>query len=329
MKVPGKECINRTINNQASPEEAKEVIRWFSTPEGNEYLSHLMDENAKSIVPGTEATLIDHPIPSQEMYNYISNRINWQKRRRWLIRVAAVLIPAILFIGQFMYINNWVNLFDGQEYEEVFVPKGERMQIIFQDGTKVTLNSESRMRYPRKFAFSERIVELDGEAFFEVATNKNRPFKVNMNEVDVKVLGTLFNAKAYSEDTEIHISLETGSVSLNADSRLLAKLKPGEKAIYDKKTGTCKVIRQQQIVQNSAWKRNLIIFEHTPLSEVITVLERYYNIKFEIKDPDALNYSYTITTQKDQLYQLLFELEKITPVRFLEKDRLIEVTLKK
>lgn len=201
--------------------------------------------------------------------------------------------------------------------------------IVFQDGSKAILNSGSRMRYPRKFAFSERKVELEGEAFFDIVSNKNRPFKVELSGINVKVLGTTFDTKAYPEDKEILISLETGNVTLNFLSKTIASLKPGEKAVYNKLTGVCEIMKQNNIGENSAWKNNLIIFEHTPLSQVITVLERYYNVTFNVKDEEVLKYSYTITTEKKDIHAVLLELEKITPVRFLEKDGEVLITLKK
>lgn len=329
MEAPDKKSIDRTLRNTASPEEARAVIRWFATPEGNRYLSTLMDRDMNEITPGSEARLIDHAIPTEEMFAYIMDRVRWQRRRRMIFRAAAILIPAILLIAQFIYMNSRVDFFDTMSYEEIIVPKGERMQVVFQDGSKATLNSGSRMRYPRKFAFSERKVELEGQGFFEVASLKSRPFKVDLKGIEVKVLGTTFDTKAYPDDREIFISLETGSIVLDALSHTIARLKPGEKAIYNKETGACRIISQNQIERNSAWKDNLIIFEHTPLSEVIATLERYYNVTFVIEDKKALEYSYTLTTSRKQIREILLELEKITPVRFNEKEGEITVTIKK
>ena len=329
MNKPDKKSIDRTIRNIATPEEARSVIRWFSTPEGSRYLSSLMDEDINKTTLGMETELIDHAVPTWDMYGHIMNRIRWQKRRRILFRAAAILIPAMLFIGQFLYVNSRIDIFDNAGFEEIVVPKGERLQVVFQDGSKATLNSESRMRYPRKFAFAERRVEMEGEAFFEIATNKKRPFKVDLNGLEVEVTGTAFNTKSYPEDRDVFVSLETGTVSLDAQSKTIAHLNPGEQAIYNKNTGICKIIKQDNVGQNSAWKNNRIIFEHTPLTEVIKILGRYYNTEFVIKNHEALSYSFTITTTRKQIHEVLAELEKITPIVFYEKEGQIWVDIKK
>lgn len=174
MKAPDKHIIDRTLSNTATPEEARQVIRWFSTPEGANYLSSLMDEDIDTIQPGNEELYAERTIPSDEMYQYIMKRIHLQKRKRMLFRAAAILIPFLFLLGQFWYIDKRIDLFADSGYEEIYVPKGERMQLIFQDGSRAMLNAETRIKYPRKFGFSERKVELEGEAFFEVSPNKDR-----------------------------------------------------------------------------------------------------------------------------------------------------------
>lgn len=320
MNIPDKNKINNTLNNTATPEDAKEVIQWFSTPEGNSYLSNLIDYDFNSIAPGKESAYIEHTIPSSEMYQYVMNRIRWQRKLRILFRVAAILIPFLLLTGQFWYIDKKIDLFDSTEYEEIIVPKGERMQVVFQDGSKATLNAGSRIKYPRKFSFSERKIQLEGEGFFEVSPNKNRPFIVDLESIKVEVLGTTFNIKAYSEDPEILVTLETGKIFISNDTQAIAYLKPGDKATYNKLTKKYSIIKPKDITKASAWKNDQIIFENTPLSEVITTLSRGYNINFNITDSTTLKYNYTLTSKKRQIQHILKELEKIAPVQFIEQQ---------
>lgn len=329
MKAPDKHIIDRTLDNTASPEEARQVIRWFATPEGTKYLSSLLDEDAERIQPGNEDLHAERSIPSDEMYQYIMEKIRLQKRKRMLFRAAAILIPFILLLGQFWYINKRIDLFANSGYEEIYVPKGERMQLVFQDGSKAMLNAETRIKYPRKFGFSERKVELEGEAFFEVSPNKDRPFIVDLKEMNVKVLGTTFDVKAYTADPDIFVSLETGKVVLSDNSRPLADLKPGEKATYNRTTGVCKISRPENIGHNSAWKSNQIIFDNAPLSEVMATLSRWYNIQFEVQDSSVLHYNYTLTSTNQKLDQILKDLEKITPVQFTEEEGIIKIKRKK
>lgn len=326
MKAPDKHIIDKTLDNTATPEEARQVIRWFSTQEGNSYLSSLIDNDLDKIQPGSEELYVEHPIPSGEMAHYITNRIHWQRRKRLLFRVAAILIPFILLIGQFWYIDKKIDLFDNSGYEEIYVPKGERLQVIFQDGSKATLNAESRIKYPRKFGFSERKIELDGEAFFEVSPNKERPFIIDLKNIYVKVTGTSFNITAYQTEQDISVALESGKVSLlhsqQSASPAIADLKPGEKAIYNRESGLCKIIRSENITANSAWKNNIIMFNNTSLSEVIKTLSRKYNADFEIADSSAIQYSFTLTSVPKDIWDILYDLEKISPVRFEKRDKI-------
>lgn len=328
MKKPDREKIERALNNTATAEEAREVIGWFATKEGSIHLSTLMDEDMVQIVPGSEEAYIDHPIPSDEMYQQIMKAMRWQKKKRFLFKVAAILIPFLLLTGQFWYIDKQIDLFADTGYEDVYVPKGERIQLVFQDGSKAILNSGSHIRYPKKFAFAERKVTLEGEAFFDIAPNKSRPFIVDLKEINVEVLGTTFDAKAYPTDSTISVTLETGKIRLASRSNT-TYLKPGEKATYNKKTGHYNISIPEDITRNSVWKENLIIFENTSLSEVVQTLSRWYDVEFDITDPAVLRYTYTITFSKKELNVILKEIEKISPVRFKHEKNKINVFLKK
>lgn len=329
MKAPDTHTIDRTLNNSATPEESRQVIRWFSTPEGAKYLSSLLDEDAERIQPGSEYLYAQRSIPSDEMYQYIMKKIGLQKKKRILFRAAAVLIPLLLFVGQFWYIDKRIDLFADSGYEEIYVGRGERIQLVFQDGSKATLNAETRIKYPRKFGFSERKVELEGEAFFEVSPNKDRPFIVDLKDVNVKVLGTTFDVKAYATDPDIFVSLETGKVALTNSLHPLAHLKPGEKATYNRQTGVCKISRPDNIENNSAWKKNQLIFSNTSLSDVITTLSRRYNVEFAVMDSSVLHYNYTLISTDQELLQILKDLEKITPIQFIEKEGIMQIRIKK
>jgi len=329
MKIPDKHTIDKVLRNTASKEDAKEVIRWFATLEGRAYLENLITEDEKNILLGTEEHYIDVQIPSEEMYDRIMSMVRWQRRRRTLFRVAAILIPFILLVGQFWYLDKNIDLLGNSDLEEVYVPKGERTLIVFQDGTKAYINSESRIKYPRKFGLSERKVYLEGEAFFEVSPNRKRSFIVSLGDLDVKVLGTTFDVRAYLEDPEIYVMLETGRVSISSLSRQIAHLNPGDQAIYNRKTNTCKINRPKNLTNNSLWRKNQIVFENTPLKEVVEILSRWYDVEFVIDDPSACYYSYTLTSSKKQIHQILGELEKISPVRFTDQDGKIHVSMKK
>lgn len=310
MKIPDLSIIEKTLNNEATSEESCEVVHWFKTPEGQAWLAERIDQDEKTIHMGEEEEWIDHPIPSAVMYQNIMRQLHRQKIRRFIAYAAAVLIPIALIIGLFIRINSQVDLLADDGYDEVYVPNGERMQVLFQDGSKVHLNSGSRIRYPKKFGLSERKVYLEGEAWFEVAKNKNRPFIVDLSYMDIKVLGTTFDVKAYPEEEAIFVALETGSIELKSRSFKSYQLRPGEKAVYNKASGRCEVLRSHDVKMYSAWRRNVLVFKSAPLSDVMKTLARTYDISFDVKDSAALRYTYTITTDSVNLTTVLKELEK-------------------
>lgn len=211
------------------------------------------------------------------------------------------------------------------------MPKGERLQMMFQDGTRAYINSDSRLKYPKKFALSSREVYLEGEAYFVVSKNSHRPFIVNLNGPAVHVLGTSFDVQAYPENKDITVCLDEGRVNLTLASDKKYLLKPGEKLVYNKESERCTITRHADIHLSSLWKKNVIAFKDAPLSEVIKVLNRWYDVDFKIEDQSAWDVYFTITSENTLLEKVLQDLEKIAPLRFeyKEAEKEVIVTRKK
>lgn len=316
MKTPDQPIIEKTLNNEATPEEAREVVRWLATPAGQDWLSDQMDKDCQVLKPGKEGEYLDHSIPSEKMYREIIRKVHRYKVRQVILYAAAVVLPFLLIAGLYLELNSRVDLYARAEYEEVSVPHGEQIRIMFQDGSRVFLNAGSRLRYPKKFGMTERKVELEGEGWFEVAPMKKRPFIVDLKVMDITVLGTTFDTKAYTDDDDIEISLESGQVELNSPSFKTFSIQPGEKVVYNRATGRCQIVHPQEIKSASSWKENILNFADAPLSEVLATLSRTFNVTFDIEDKTALRYHYTLRTGTENLDWVIKELEKIAPVRF-------------
>lgn len=284
MNRPSDNKIEKVLAGLATPEEAREVAKWFATDEGSAYISNNFDADINSIPLEDADLLIDHSVPSEKMFQKINARIRSKLIRRWTFRAAAVLLPLVLILGLYLHLNTRVDIFGAGEYAEIYVPKGERMQMMFQDGTKVYINSDSYMRYPRKFGISERTVELKGEAYFVVAKNKNRPFVVNLNGPSIRVLGTSFNVEAYPENDDIKVNLDEGRINLKLLSDVEVPVSPGECVVYNKNTKSYRVNRNTDTGASSVWKSNVISFKDTPLDEVFSRLGRWYNVDFEVEN---------------------------------------------
>ena len=328
MNRPTDKQIEEVLAGIASPEDAKYVAEWFATEEGSDYLEAAMTRDSGLIKNEFADLYVDHDIPSKKILEQIRKNIRIKKLKRICFRVAAVLIPVVLIVGLYMQLNSKVDLFGTSEYEEVVVDKGERIQIMFQDGTKVYINSDSKLRYPKKFALNTREVFLEGEAYFVVAKDKNRPFIVNLSGPAIHVLGTSFNVQDYPENKDIVVCLDEGNINLTLPTEKKYPVKPGERLVYNKDNQQCTISKMNDMRRLSMWKQNVIVFKDTPLSEVIKILNRWYNVEFKVEDENVLKYVYTLTSDNTLLEKVLMDLEKIAPVKFEYNEDKKEVIVK-
>ena len=328
MNRPTDKQIEEVLAGIASPEDAKYVAEWFATEEGSAYLEAAMTLDSELIKNDFADLYVDHDIPSKKILEQIRKNIRIKKLKRICFRVAAVLIPVVLIVGLYMQLNSKVDLFGTSEYEEVVVDKGERIQIMFQDGTKVYINSDSKLRYPKKFALNTREVYLEGEAYFVVAKNKNRPFIVNLSGPAIHVLVTSFNVQDYPEYKDIVVCLDEGNINLTLPTEKKYPVQPGDRLVYNKDIQQCTISKMNDMQRLSMWKQNVIVFKDTPLPEVIKILNRWYNVEFKVEDENVLKYVYTLTSDNTLLEKVLMDLEKIAPVKFEYNEDKKEVIVK-
>jgi len=163
-------------------------------------------------------------------------------------------------------------------YNTVSTPRGGQYQVVLPDGSHVWLNAASSIRFPTAFTSKERDVAVTGEAYFEVAHNKAKPFRVSSNGQTVEVLGTHFNINAYNDEPAMKTTLLEGSVRIYKDSRA-ALLKPGEQAtIANAGNINIKTVNTEEVV---AWKDGLFQFKDTDLPVVMRQLSRWYDVQVE------------------------------------------------
>lgn len=320
MDRPTDKQIADVLAGIASVEEAKMVARWFATEAGSAYLASAFDRDAKTIGMGDEELYVPHTIPSEKVWTRIQKQIRRYRLRRILFRAAVVVIPLLLLAGMYKQLDERVSLFGETKYEEVYVPKGERMQIMFQDGSKVYINSDTYLRYPEKFGMKSREVELSGEAYFVVSPNKKRPFIVQLGGPSVQVVGTSFNVQNYPDDDKITVCLDEGKINMHLVSERQIPLQPGQRVVYDKEHDACQVISGDNVRYLSLWKENIIAFKDASLSEVITKLQRWYDVDFDVEKNVSQNLLITLISDQTILENVLLDLEKITPLKF-EYDR--------
>lgn len=315
--------IDKVLDNNASQEEVREVNRWLDTEEGQNYLSERMEQEAASLTEEDVEKWVEHPIPEAKMKARLLEQLSPRKKKisvryRWI--VAAAMIPFLIVSFSIIFIAGRTGLFSPTEYAELTVPCGEQMQVVLQDGTLIQLNSDSRLRYPKRFGLFSRTVELWGEGYFNVAKETSRPFVVDLHSIEVKVTGTKFNVKAYPCEANIYVTLDEGGVLLKDDKDQEYILRPGESADYNRQSGVCRITKPEDSHVNSAWRSNSLNFYLTPLAEIIKVMERQYDVHFIVNDSTLLQHRFTISTNKVNVMDILHDLETVSHIHFKQKE---------
>lgn len=160
----------------------------------------------------------------------------------------------------------------------ISTPNGGQYQIVLPDGTKATLNAATSLTYPTEFHGSERVVQLNGEAYFEVAKNKKMPFRVMAGNQIVEVLGTHFNINAYQDEASVKTTLLEGSVKVSSGENTML-IVPGEQAITNSGQTGAILKREVDVDQETAWKNGLFSFENEDLKSIMRQVARWYDVK--------------------------------------------------
>jgi len=169
----------------------------------------------------------------------------------------------------------------------------EQKTVRLADGTQVWLNSGSKLSYPSAFTEENRTVQLTGEAFFEVTKNPMQPFIINTGKAKVTVLGTSFNVRARIAENNTEVVVKTGKVRLeNEAGDKKVELLPNQKGVYDRSTNLIAEMEEQDM-NELAWQTGRIIFDNTPLAEVIEDLTKLFEVEIQLKDTNLSNCPYS------------------------------------
>lgn len=209
------------------------------------------------------------------------------------------------------------------ESNTVSTPRGGKYQVVLPDGTQVWLNAASSLKFPTAFTGKNRKVELSGEAYFEVAKNKNMPFIVKFKDDEVEVLGTHFDIKAYNDDEDARAVLVEGSIKFtkNNTSRLLT---PGQQVVEDNTTDALKV-SDANVEEALAWKNGFFIFHDASIRDIMKNAARWYDIDVDYRaGTDKKRYGGRISEYKN-ISELLRNLELTETVHFKVEGRKVIV----
>lgn len=218
-------------------------------------------------------------------------------------------------------------------YNTVVVPYGKRSQITLSDNSTIWLNSGSKLVYPVHFADNKREVFLDGEAVFEVTPDKSHPFHVVTRNMEIKVLGTVFDLCAYSDDSTVNTVLERGSVELNYKRGSLfgptkEKMVPGMLAVYDLADKTL-IQKKVNTKDYSSWRYGYLVMEKKSLGSIAKKLSRYYNVSIEIESPELADETFSgYLDLRNSATQVLSLISEMMDIELEQTDHLIKIRKK-
>jgi len=211
----------------------------------------------------------------------------------------------------------------GVAYNTLTTPRGGEYQVVLPDGTKVWLNAASSLTYPVQFNGNDRRVKLTGEAYFEVAKNKEKPFYVSMNDAQVRVLGTHFNISAYGDDDFTTTTLLEGSVQVSKNNSV-SLLKPGQQAVI-KHSSDDIAVSDANIEDAMAWKNGMFIFNDDNITGIMKKISRWYDVDVEYAD-DLSDQKFGGSYHRSKnINDLLQYLEMIGKIHFKIQGRRITV----
>lgn len=316
------ELLVRCYEGCATPEEAAELEAWVEQSDKNRQKA----ERMFALLLAADSHGVEETLDVEAEWRRMKRRLGFRRpEMRWLTwmqRVAAVLFLPLLALSWWALTRPVPVRQPEVRMCEVRVKPGMVADLRLPDSTLVCLNSESVLRYPSAFVGDERRVELSGEAYFKVAKDVRRKFKVDLGEgVQVEVLGTHFNIDAYGGN--VITTLTEGSVDFvwpagAGEGR--QRMQPGQKAVYDRADGTVELSQTDGEVELS-WKEMKVVLRRTPFTEALHMLSKRYGVDFEVRTARYNTYTFTGTFTCQSVEEILDIFQVSSRVRWRVKER--------
>ena len=231
--------------------------------------------------------------------------------------MAAIIVLPLIgltgILGYFQIKDSFADI----TYVEVNAAPGTISKYQLPDKSYVWLNSGSWLRYPTRFSEESRRVEIRGEAYFEVESDKEHPFYVNTpGGLSVRVTGTKFNVSAYDDERTIEIVLEEGRVNVeNATENINMALRPGECFYYDRQDKNT-YVKSIETYEKTAWKDGKVVFRNASLDKIFKSLSRRYNVDINFVNKKNTEYNYRATFSGEDIFQILDYLSMTAPIKW-------------
>lgn len=319
------QLFDKFLLKQASAEEIQALIQWLKS-EGSfqDWTDKEWSMASTEMDAGVQQRLF---VQIKEKINQESNVLlpvprkdnKQHKLYLWTARIASIIMIVLLTsLSVYYYTAKQLKMHD----MIVSVDKGQKATIVLPDGSKVWVNSDSKLVYGSRFTSKERVLELEGEAYFEVAPDKNRPFIVETDNFSVKALGTSFDVKSYKEDSWAATVLMSGKVEVKSKKETLI-LEPDQRILFDKITGKMEKSIVTDAGDYSGWMYNTLSFEAETFENIVQTLQRLYNTRIIFETESLKKYRFTGTPGNTSLESILQILSLTSPLSYEVKDSVI------
>ncbi|SMO62718.1 FecR family protein [Fodinibius sediminis] len=309
--------IEKFIDDDCTAEEAEQVLNWLSTTEGQQYLEEkigedytlLQDERIQSLVSETKSQKMWGVIRNNLDYRYGPHSIRKKKMRKPAAYWGAVAAAFAILAASMFYLWPYATTTPEASPDPIYYQTGNNQQkaLTLRDGSKIRLNSNSKLWIYEPFGEGERKVRLKGEAYFEVVHDEDRPFIIHTPNASVKDLGTVFNVRAFPDDDNVQVSVNEGKVSLWSSQQVeteAAILNPGQFGYLNLDNQTIEI---DEFEHNNylSWMNRRIIFDNMKLKDVSRQLSRIYDVSFEYASPVIKELTLSSTFERGSLEKAL------------------------
>jgi transmembrane sensor len=246
-----------------------------------------------------------------------NNSIKILSRVNFRIFIAAATIACLMAVGGFSLLMTWKKSFQYMASAPIIIitNEGEKSQVLLSDSTRIFLNSGSTLQYNGFYNIESRNVKLSGEAFFNVRTNPEKPFVVQIDKMSITATGTRFNVLSYGNEDRVETTLEEGKINVSIKDKEPINVKTGQQVVYFKHSEKV-LIREVATDTYTSWKENKLRFNDTPIEEVLRRISRKYNVNFQIVGTDLLDLKYTATFIDESIEDVMKMLKSVSPITY-------------
>ena len=315
------ELLDRFFRGLTSPEEDVQLKSWIKQPDFQQKFSAYYQQ-CWALAPDTMDKAVQNEMLT-ELLSQIDEASDTEMqvlktKNRFLHRIGryAAVACIILAVGSGAYYTGVSRTADDTNKEVTMsVSNGQKADIVLADGTKVYINSDSRIVYSNSYNKKTRVVSLEGEAYFEVAKDKEKPFIVKANGINVQALGTSFNIRAHKDDKSVAVILISGKVKVD-DGRYETYMKPNERLVCNLANGQFEKSELRPNANYLLWRSNELAFYGESFEEICTMLTRMYNCKFIFNNEKAKQYTYHGIIKNSSLNNVLEDISQAGGINY-------------